>query len=345
MTVTVRTGITVRELQALLRRENQRLAVDVPFSDRATLGGAIATNVSGPRRFGFGTFRDYVIGISVVNDLGQEIKAGGRVVKNVAGYDLMKLYTGSFGTLGILSQVTLKLKPLPEAAEMVVTFCHPSELERILEKLHNSQTRPVSIDVLSRNAVELINKGQSQQILPSCHLEYAICVGFEESRQAIQWQRGQLNHELPDEQEKMAQYYPDETAQSIWTEMTDFAWHPAARVSFKASLLPSRVTSFLNFAPGIQPSPLLLANAGNGIVYGHWLDDLSFEQAKDMLSRLLRQANEASGNLVITRCPPEWKATLPIWGSPQQDWDLMKTVKEKLDSGKVFNPGRFVDRI
>src|SRR6202023_2632051 len=99
MTITVRAGITLAKLRELLRTENQRLPVDVPQADRATLGGALAVNVSGPRRYGFGTFRDYVIGISVVNDEGHEVKAGGRVVKNVAGYDLWKLFVGSRGAL------------------------------------------------------------------------------------------------------------------------------------------------------------------------------------------------------------------------------------------------------
>src|SRR5205823_2725889 len=88
MTITVQAGITMAKLQGTLAVENQRLPIDVPLAEQATLGGTIATNVSGPRRYGFGTLRDYVIGISVINAEGQEIKAGGRVVKNVAGYDL-----------------------------------------------------------------------------------------------------------------------------------------------------------------------------------------------------------------------------------------------------------------
>src|SRR5262249_48147262 len=120
MTVTVQAGITLAKLGELLATENQRLPIDVPQAARATLGGTLATNVSGPRRYGFGTLRDYVIGISVVNDEGHEIKAGGRVVKNVAGYDLCKLYIGSLGTLGIIMQVTLKLKPRPEEQVMIL---------------------------------------------------------------------------------------------------------------------------------------------------------------------------------------------------------------------------------
>src|SRR5262249_13131056 len=132
MTITVQAGITIAKLQEVLHAENQRLPVDVPLADRATLGGVLATNTSGPRRYGFGTLRDYVIGISAVNDLGEEIKVGGRVVKNVAGYDLCKLFIGSLGTLGIISQVTLKLRPLPEEQAFVTLGCRTTNLEHVL---------------------------------------------------------------------------------------------------------------------------------------------------------------------------------------------------------------------
>ena len=108
MTITVQAGIPLAFLHRLLASERQRLPVDVPFPERATLGGALAVNASGPRRFGFGTFRDYVLGLSAVNDLGEETRSGGRVVKNVAGYDVHKLHLGALGTLGIISQVTVR---------------------------------------------------------------------------------------------------------------------------------------------------------------------------------------------------------------------------------------------
>src|SRR5207248_587611 len=136
MTVTVQPGITLARLEVLLATERQRLPVDVPQPDRATLGGALAVNASGPRRYGFGTLRDYVIGMTVVNDEGHEAKAGGRVVKNVAGYDLPKLHVGALGTLGIIVQVTLKLRPLPEESALLVLRCEPGGLADLLDRLH-----------------------------------------------------------------------------------------------------------------------------------------------------------------------------------------------------------------
>src|SRR5262245_41594584 len=145
MTITVQAGITTAALQAELAKENQWLPVDVPGPERATLGGAIALNQSGPRRFGYGTLRDYVIGISFVTDDGGEVRAGGRVVENVAGYDLRRLRIGAVGTLGVVTQVTLKVKPKPEAAAWVTLGCERDALGAVLDLLHGSRSRPSAV--------------------------------------------------------------------------------------------------------------------------------------------------------------------------------------------------------
>src|SRR5262249_7821397 len=169
MTITVQAGITMAKLQALLATENQQLPIDVPLPEQATLGGAIAVNASGPRRYGYGTLRDYVIGISFINDEGHEVKAGGRVVKNVAGYDLMKLHIGALGTLGIVTQVTLKLRPLPAARASLIFPCATSNLAALLDRLHATATRPAWIEVISPPNFEL-------------------CIGFEGNVEAVEWQ-------------------------------------------------------------------------------------------------------------------------------------------------------------
>ena len=119
MTVTVEAGVTMQALAETLAAERQRLPIDVPLAERATVGGVVATNWNGPRRYGQGTVRDYVIGITAIDGRGMMFKGGGRVVKNVAGYDFCKLLTGSLGTLGVITQVTFKLKPLPELSALL----------------------------------------------------------------------------------------------------------------------------------------------------------------------------------------------------------------------------------
>src|SRR5688572_14394502 len=136
MTVTVEAGVTMKSLAELLATERQRLPVDVPQAERATIGGVVATNWNGPRRYGEGSLRDFVIGISAVDGRGLPFKGGGRVVKNVAGYDFCKLLTGSLGTLGVITQVTLRLKPIPEqSALMACSLPDVPSAERLLAAL------------------------------------------------------------------------------------------------------------------------------------------------------------------------------------------------------------------
>ncbi|HMC65898.1 MAG TPA: FAD-binding oxidoreductase [Gemmataceae bacterium] len=342
MTVTVQAGIAIAKLQELLAAEKQRLPIDVPLADQATLGGAIATNMSGPRRYGFGTFRDYVIGISVVNDEGQEVKAGGRVVKNVAGYDLCKLYIGSLGTLGIITQVTLKLKPLPEEGALLTFGCEASGIEPLLELLYHSRTRPVCIDLLNRAAVRSLNERFGNLLAEAA---WVVVVGFEDNREAVSWQVQQLAKELPSGGPVHADAWHGTAAETLWRALTEFVVEPEARLTFKANVLPGRTAVFCQQAAVLSESIRLQAHAGNGIVLGHVVGDLTLDQAAAMLKGLQEAAQAGHGNVVLLRCPLEWKATLPVWGLPRNDVWLMRTIKKKLDPRGLFNPGRFVDGI
>src|SRR5262249_30286646 len=153
--------------------------------ETSTLGGSIAANVSGPRRYGYGTFRDYVIGVTLINDRGEETRAGGRLVQNVAGYDLIKLYTGSLGTLGVITQVTLKLKPVPEAWSSYGGICPRDRLPAVLDQVHRTATRPVMVG--------FIRGGQS----PDGFDEFwGISVVFEGGGDAVKWQAECIRREL-----------------------------------------------------------------------------------------------------------------------------------------------------
>lgn len=188
MTVTARAGITFAALQALLAKEGQWLPIDVPNPERATLGGMVAVNASGPRRYGYGTLRDYVIGISFVTDDAVEVKAGGRVVKNVAGYDLMKLHLGALGTLGAITQLTLKVRPKPEARAAVCFACNSPSLPAVLDVLAGSRTRPVAVDALNPIATRAAG-------LPAPS-DWTLHVAFEEKAAAVRWQVETLIAEL-----------------------------------------------------------------------------------------------------------------------------------------------------
>jgi glycolate oxidase FAD binding subunit len=333
MTITVEAGITLGKLQELLHTEHQRLPIDVPCGGEATLGGALAANVSGPRRYGWGTLRDYVIGIHVVNDEGNSTKAGGRVVKNVAGYDLCKLHVGALGTLGIISAVTLKVRPAPEARGVVCLPCAADDLVPVLELVHRTQTRPICVEVLSPSAAQALH-------LPVAN-SWAVVVGYEQNEPAVAWQMTELvQRELSGELQKQAQSWTGEPAEKVLRELGEYPHQPNATLMFKANLLPHAVPAFCRKAVTMSDRLRLQAHAGNGIILGHIEGELALEQAQDLLSKLREEASAAAGNLVVRRCPTAWKKSLPIWGTPRGDLPLMKEVKKRLDPKQLFNPGR-----
>jgi glycolate oxidase FAD binding subunit len=322
----------------------------VPHPDHATLGGSLATNVSGPRRYGFGTLRDYVIGMTIVNDEGHEAKAGGRVVKNVAGYDLPKLHVGALGTLGIITQVTLKLRPLPEESALLVFRCESAQLTDLLDRLHPSRTRPVCIDILNARAAGSLPVSLAKH--NGTAGTWVAVVGFEESAETVRWQVQQLIRELSAAGISGVDALVSAAAEPLWQSLRDFRLWPGVMLTFKANLLPHGVAAFCHRADALHPELLLHAHAGSGIVLGHVPGDLTAEQAATMLKELQgaaapppaasASAGAAQGNVVVLRCPPAWKATLPVWGVPRGDATLMRAVREKLDPRRLFNPGRFL---
>jgi glycolate oxidase FAD binding subunit len=338
MTVTVQAGMSVARLQHLLAIENQRLPVDFANPERSTLGGALAANVSGPRRYGFGTLRDYVIGISLINGDAKETKAGGRVVKNVAGYDLCKLYVGSLGTLGIITQVTLKVRPRPEENALVVLGCSDDTVGPLLDLVHASLARPVCLELFNAAAVAALGKTTGLE-LPST--PWVVVIGFEDNCEAVSWQLQQVIKEATALLGPGGGVFADRAADPLWEALTNFPAAIDTLLTVQTNLLPHATAGFCKTAVA-EFGLLLQAHAGNGIVIGHAPGDMTPDRAAEMVKSLLEQAQAAGGNLIVTRCPSAWKATLPVWGAKRGDALLMRRVKECLDPTDTFNPGRFV---
>ncbi len=337
MTITVEAGIRVEDLQKLLANERQRLAVDVPQAHRATLGGAIAANTSGPGRFGAGTFRDYVIGISAVDGQGRLFSAGGRVVKNVAGYDLCKLLIGSLGTLACISQVTLKLRPAPERRTMVwATFPDLLVIDGALERLLKSETRPAAIEVLNPKAAWQL-KSDSPPSLPA--ERPVLCLAFEGSEREAVWQAERARDELRDASAAEIVILADDDADSLYGALVEYEAASDDPLTFTATLPPSRVAEFLAVAN--ESEIALQAHAGNGVVIGHLPDRFADPRAAATLLDPLRlHAERHGGALVILSCDPEWRRELPVFGASRRDAVLMKGIKAALDPHNLLSPGR-----
>ena len=339
MTVTVEAGIRIDVLSELLRHERQRLPIDIPQAHRATLGGIIACNAGGARRFGLGTLRDYIIGISAIDSAGMPFKAGGRVVKNVAGYDLCKLLNGALGTLGLVTQVTLKLRPIPETTRWLwASFTSFQQIEATLERLLMSATRPIAMEVLDASAAAEI-AAEARTVLPAG--SPVLGLAFEGRAHEVAWQIDKLQSELQPLTPQHVVVTPDSEADGLWSALTEFEVTAEEPLTFKANLLPSRTMEFLELATRLQIS--VQAHAGNGIVIGHLPDRVTTSPAAaGMLTPLRQFVRQHHGNLIILNCPDAWKQEIPTWGEPEPGWPLMQRLKTQLDPSDLLNRGRFI---
>lgn len=336
MTITVEAGITLAALQSHLALENQRLPLEAPYPDRATLGGIFATNTSGPRRFGLGRPRDLILGVSFATSDGKIVKGGGRVVKNVAGYDFPRLLTGSMGTLGILTQMTLKTRPRPESTALAWLCPSPgADVGEALERLNTSSTRPVAIELLNLPAADHYAKSLKTPVA-----DHVLVVGFEDNAASVSWQIDALRNEFPGWTIEIRR---DADAIPAWDALTAYPAEALETLTIQANLLPSAAWAFV---ADLDPQRWAIqAHAGNGIVYGHMLQECALEDAKTLIQTLRSRAVQAGGNLTIPRAPDAWKPVLGVWGEPRGDRSLMAKVKAALDPLGIMNPGRFVGPI
>lgn len=335
LTITVQAGIRVQDLQTILAKENQRLAVDIARADLATLGGALAVNASGPRRYGCGTLRDYLIGVSFVNDDGNEIKSGGRVVKNVAGYDMCKLLVGSLGTLGIITQATLKLRPLPETRAAVIVRFGIEKIDAVLALIHGSQTRPCCIELLDPFAARAAG-------MPGSDRAWQVLVGFEENQQAVEWQARTLGQELHAGSFANVETIDGQAKGSVWQELTESGVTSDPVFRIRASVPAQMLGELCRLVAEREQPWRLQAHAGNGILRIQGSTEYGEPRSRELFVAVLDFAAKNGGNAVVEDCPSEWKRGLEIWGRPREDLWLMRKIKDSLDPDHIFNPGRFV---
>lgn len=337
MTITVEAGVRIRELQQILSGSGQQLPLDIAHDDSATIGGVVATNTSGCRRYGQGTIRDALIGVSAVDVQGRLFKSGGRVVKNVAGYDLCKMLIGSQGSLAIVTQVTLKLRPQSQAAGgLWVPLSDPGSAEPLLASLITSQTRPV--------AVELWNRQAAQECLADVPEAMAgtagfLCFGFEGSETEVRWQLETLAGEFRKLSSRSQITLLTTAPEGFWRTLNRFQSH-ASPPLFKITVRPSRVVELLS--QGTQLGWSLAAHAGTGIVWGRLPHAATPEEIRRALAPLTRLAEAGGGQLRLVGLPPELRRGLPESPLSATNERLMQSLKQQLDPRHLLSPGSLV---
>jgi glycolate oxidase FAD binding subunit len=323
--VRVQSGIRFGDLQERLAGSDQMLGVDPPeVGDGATVGGIVAANSSGPRRYRYGTVRDLIIGITVVLADGTVAKAGGKVVKNVAGYDLSKLFTGSLGTLGVIAECNFRLHPRPETARIVAVelpgtasagaasqaILHAQIVPSAVELLWSDETRMLTV------LIEGIPSGVEAQAETASH----ILRSFGEVRT------------LADDEAQ-----PSSPPGAGDDEV-------AVKISAPPAELAGVLDSTLGAASRLGVTPRITGHAGTGVTYVG-LSGGDEEARAGVVEELREIWLRRGGSVIVREAPPAFKERVETWGPVGTRLDLTRRVKEKFDPRGVLNPGRFVGGI
>jgi glycolate oxidase FAD binding subunit len=324
--VRVQAGIKLEDLQERLAASNQMLAVD-PSEEGATIGGIVAANAYGPRRLRYATVRDLIIGITVVLSDGTVAKAGGKVVKNVAGYDLSKLFTGSLGTLGIIADATFRLHPIPETSGTVTMEVESSQVagEAVQSILHSQ--------ILS-SALELRWDGGSGTLAVLIeNLEPAVAAQVETASSLLRSYR---------EPRVLDSVEGNELIDSMRHLLDDDEVN--LKIGFMPAGLPDVITAVLAAAERRGATARITGHAGNGVTFVGVSGG-----GQDAHAGLIEELREVlvarGGSVVVQRGPAALKKRVDAWGPLGDRLVLTRRVKEKFDPGAVLNPGRFVGGI
>jgi glycolate dehydrogenase FAD-binding subunit len=343
MTILVEAGVRMADLAATLAAEGQQLPVDVPRASEATIGGVVATNWAGPRRFGHGTIRDYVIGIHAVDGRGIAFKGGGRVVKNVAGYDFCKLLTGSLGTLGVVTQLALKVKPQPECTAVVVGECGALDVvETALSRLAMLQAPPAAIDLLIGDA------WQSAIRNPQSEIQNRLAVRLEGTETEIDWLVDRVQAELRAADAQDARRLAADEAEAFWGRQVEFADRGAGESDDNSPLVvqaivpPSAVTGFCAKLLNFEEHCAIQAHAASGVITARFAKFTAGHLTSVLSAQLRPAAVRLGGSLVVVRSKLDGLTPHLVWGGRTDAVALLERIKQKFDPKNILNPGRYI---
>jgi glycolate oxidase FAD binding subunit len=323
MTVTVEAGCPLPSLAAVLAEAGQWLPLDPPRPETTTVGGVLAADLSGPLRGSQGRARDLLIGIRIVDASGALVAGGGRVVKNVAGYDLPKLHVGALGTLGVIVEATFKVRPRPEREEAVVIAAPAARAAADAARaVLDSDLEPLWLEVAGAGGIA---DGPGDGA--------AVAVGL-----------GGIDEEITDARARVLELAAASGLGAVTVadggglraRLGGFATEPAAAV-LRVSVLPTDVGDVLEAANG--PGVRCLAHAANGVVRVAVADPTA---VAPLVQDLRRRAARRGGLVVVERARPEVKVAVDVWGDVGEGLGLMRRLKAAFDPGAVMAPGRFV---
>ena len=327
LTVTAQSGITLNALQIALAPEKQFVPFDPPLPQRSTIGGIVAANLNGPRRASYGSVRDLVIGMKVVLASGEIIKAGGKVVKNVAGYDMCKLFTGSLGTLGIITEITLRVAPVPASAATVIATDTLTKAAKLASQLTRTKLLPTT--------TFLLKAGGSAP--------WQLAVSFDGFAATVTRQvndLGKMAQRLGMTQEIIV----GDNQRRHWQEIADL---PVSqdRLVYHLTVARGAVTQTISTIVDwskTESAPTIYADMAMGTI---WIVEAANQSALESFPRLITLAQQQRGHAVIFAAPAKLKQAIDVWGPATPAHALMQKIKQEFDPAGRFNSGRFVGKL
>lgn len=343
MTITVKAGTPFKELQDYLAKYKQKVALDPSWPEYSTIGGIIASNESGPKRLGYGSSRDSVIGLRIVYPDGSIIRSGGKVVKNVAGYDMNKLFIGSMGTLGVVSEITLKLRPLPKY-ESLILLSFPSDFQEEIRSfvitLLDSMMEPVSL--------ELINPSLSKR-LTGCNM-YTLAISLEDFETSVHYQEEFIKSIVP--QGSIFSLLSPANAELFWKKIYQTSPNGASKqqtfiteAALKIGVKNLDVFQVMKECEDLQKSLSIEAHGGAG--HGLCLVTLRGTNNEVMaaIAQMRQVVSDLGGYTIIKHLPYSLRQKTEVWGEKPAYFFLIEGIKAAVDPNSILNYKRYLGGI
>jgi len=323
LTVTVEAGCTLRALQQKLALHRQRLALDALWPERATMGGLLSTNDSGALRLRFGSLRDLIIGVTLALPDGTLASSGGKVVKNVAGYDLPKLVTGAFGTLGVITRAIFRLHPLPRSIRTLsISAAHVEEAQSRMLAIQDSNLAHTALQVRGDSGGQIV-----------------VDILFEATDAGLAAQESQSRA-------LVGESVVQQSTNGVWSAREDVWRRPLENVVVaKLSVLPSAIAKTLRLVEQIanpQTVPFQYVVQAGGL--GALRLEGEVTALRAVMEQVRRELESTGASLIVFHRPPGLES-LDAWGSPADSISVMRALKYQLDPKATLNPGRFVGGI
>ncbi len=352
LTLSVGAGMTLLALDETLKAQNQFLPLAVPFFDSSTVGGAIASGVDAPLRQFYGTARDFVIGAEFVTGEGALAKSGGRVVKNVTGYDLHKLLIGSLGTLAVITRVNFRTFPIPPHRRgFLAAFPAAEGAIALRNRISSSPLTPSSVEILSPECVRILFGEKLSSFSPEL---WVLCVSYEGAEPVVNRYSRELAG-LAGAAGAAATLDLDDAAHGpVWQQLCDaitaFLAASASAVIFRISVLPGRFAElFAAFQSAARQHsvPHALLGRGSGTIYLALSppESGSLDALAKIGEHVFQMVAAAGGHAMLPWCPAALKRSLSVWGPARPDAHLMRRVKNVFDPAGILAPGRYAGGI